>query len=174
MKLRASLAKATDPSVSVAEPPLKKPLPSGNDQKFAGVTPKPGETREFEIAKNVKMIFCWIPAGEAQLGSSKIEQNYMAKNFYTGEPPSHIDGEAEAISSTARLLCESVMPSFFVSLGGGGVTPLVITDDLARVPELRDAPPSPKQRPAAMVQRPADLLRRQLRVFPPVTAPCGG
>ncbi|WP_020469946.1 formylglycine-generating enzyme family protein [Zavarzinella formosa] len=31
--------------------------------------PKPGEERDFEIFKGVKMRFCWIPAGKAMLGS---------------------------------------------------------------------------------------------------------
>ncbi|WP_020469980.1 formylglycine-generating enzyme family protein [Zavarzinella formosa] len=35
--------------------------------------PKAGEEREFEIAKGVKMKFCWIPAGKATLGSPEDE-----------------------------------------------------------------------------------------------------
>jgi hypothetical protein len=37
-------------------------------------TPKAGEVVEYEIAKGVKMKFCWIPPGKAQLSSPKAEQ----------------------------------------------------------------------------------------------------
>ena len=37
--------------------------------------PKAGEERSFEIADGVKMVFCWVPAGEAQLGSPKAERD---------------------------------------------------------------------------------------------------
>ena len=37
--------------------------------------PKAGEEREVEIAADVKMKFCWIPSGEAQLGSPKAERD---------------------------------------------------------------------------------------------------
>ena len=37
-------------------------------------TLKPGEEREYEIAPGVKMKFCWIPPGKAQLGSPKAER----------------------------------------------------------------------------------------------------
>lgn len=40
----------------------------------APVEHKPGEVVEVETAKGVKMKFCWIPAGEAQLGSPKAER----------------------------------------------------------------------------------------------------
>ncbi len=36
--------------------------------------PVDGEEREFEIFDNVKMKFCWIPAGKAMLGSPKSEK----------------------------------------------------------------------------------------------------
>jgi len=46
----------------------------GADSVVADDKPlKPGEVREFEIAAGVKMKFCWIPPGQAQLGSSKAE-----------------------------------------------------------------------------------------------------
>jgi formylglycine-generating enzyme required for sulfatase activity len=40
---------------------------------------KPGETVEVEIAPNVKMTFCWVPAGEAQLGSPDAEREECLK-----------------------------------------------------------------------------------------------
>ena len=63
--------------------------------KFAVVRePKAGEEREFEIAKGVKMIFCWIPAGKATLGSpvgekerdvNEKEHEYETKGFWLGK-----------------------------------------------------------------------------------------
>lgn len=41
---------------------------------------KPGEVVEVEIAKEVKTKFCWIPAGEAQLGSTLAERDECMKN----------------------------------------------------------------------------------------------
>ncbi len=46
--------------------------------------PKPGEVAEVEIAKGLKMKFCWIPAGEAQLGSPKAER--LAVDHIEPEP----------------------------------------------------------------------------------------
>jgi formylglycine-generating enzyme required for sulfatase activity/serine/threonine protein kinase len=43
---------------------------------------KPSEVSEFQIADDVKMKFCWIPPGEAQLGAPKEELDYIAKEFY--------------------------------------------------------------------------------------------
>jgi formylglycine-generating enzyme required for sulfatase activity len=51
--------------------------------------PKPGEVRKFEIARDVFMEFCWIPPGEAQLGSPKEEQDNVTERFYN-------DDEAES------------------------------------------------------------------------------
>ncbi len=56
-----------------------------------------GEEREFEIAKGLQMKFCWIPAGEAQLGSPKEEQDYVTKTFYDGERPEFLDAEMESV-----------------------------------------------------------------------------
>ncbi len=63
---------------------------------------KPGEEREIEIARGVKMQFCWVPAGEAQLGSPKDERDYANKTFNSGEPPSYVDAEAEAARGKFR------------------------------------------------------------------------
>jgi formylglycine-generating enzyme required for sulfatase activity len=58
------------------------------------VKPKPGEVRQFEIAKGVWMKFCWIPPGKATLGSSeKLTPNtrkafeYSATGFWLGKYP---------------------------------------------------------------------------------------
>ena len=56
------------------------------------------------------------------------------------------------------------MPLFLVGLGGRGVPPLVVPDDLAAGPDLGDAPPPAEHRGAPLVQRPAHLLGRDLRL----------
>ncbi len=58
--------------------------------------PIDGEEREFEIFGGVKMKFCWIPAGEAQLGSTEEEQNYITKTFYEGFRPGWLEDERES------------------------------------------------------------------------------
>jgi formylglycine-generating enzyme required for sulfatase activity len=62
---------------------------------------KPGEEREFEIAQGVKMKFCWIPGGEAQLGSTKDERDEVlkqlieAKAVTDGKVPDWLESEGE-------------------------------------------------------------------------------
>ncbi|QVL32797.1 formylglycine-generating enzyme family protein [Telmatocola sphagniphila] len=51
---------------------------------------------EFEISKNIKMKFCWIPAGEAQLGSTKEEQDFLVSKIY-GKRPKWMDLESESV-----------------------------------------------------------------------------
>lgn len=58
--------------------------------------PKPGEVRKFEISDGVFMEFCYIPAGETQLGSSKAEQEYITKAILDGKPMDWLDDESEA------------------------------------------------------------------------------
>jgi len=58
--------------------------------------PEPGEVVEVEIAKGVKMKFCWIPAGKARLGSPKSEQDYVTKAFFEGKRPDYLDAETES------------------------------------------------------------------------------
>ena len=63
---------------------------------------KPGEERSIEIADGVKMTFCWVPAGECQLGSPQAEQDYITKTFYEGKRPSYLDTETEAVRGTFK------------------------------------------------------------------------
>jgi formylglycine-generating enzyme required for sulfatase activity len=67
-----------------------------SEDKKAAVEPKAGEERECEIAVGVKMKFCWIPAGEAQLGSPKEEQDYITNTFLDGNRPDFLDYESES------------------------------------------------------------------------------
>ncbi len=59
--------------------------------------PFEGEEREFEIFDGIKMKFCWIPAGEAQLGSPEEEQAYLVKTFCEWERPEWLENEAETV-----------------------------------------------------------------------------
>ncbi len=82
------------------QPKSDPPEPKGKppEPKFAVSVPKPGETRDIEIAPGVKMTFCWIPesVGECQLGSPQEEQDYITKTFYEGKRPSWLNSETEA------------------------------------------------------------------------------
>jgi sulfatase modifying factor 1 len=62
---------------------------------FAAGTPLVKEVA-YEIAPGVKMVFCYIPAGEAQLGSPVEEQDYIMNTFYGGERPNWLDAETES------------------------------------------------------------------------------
>jgi formylglycine-generating enzyme required for sulfatase activity len=97
--------------------------------------PEPGEVVEVEIAKDVKMKFCWIPPGKAQLGSPKPEQDYVVKTYNGGKRPEYLDSENESARSefttkgfwlgkytVTQEQWEAVMgnnPSFFSKQGNG-------------------------------------------------------
>jgi len=42
------------------------------------------------------MKFCWIPAGECQLGSPKAEQDYLVEKYLEGKRPDWLDAETES------------------------------------------------------------------------------
>lgn len=65
-------------------------------------TPKPGEIVEVEIAPNVKMKFCWIPAGEAQLGSTKEERDECFKNVKADAERQRLSTEPEELRGKFR------------------------------------------------------------------------
>lgn len=58
---------------------------------------QPGETAEIEIAPNVKMVFCWIPAGEAQLGSPLAEREECLKVAKAGAELLRLKTEPEEV-----------------------------------------------------------------------------
>ncbi|HEV3386776.1 MAG TPA: SUMF1/EgtB/PvdO family nonheme iron enzyme [Gemmata sp.] len=70
--------------------------------------PKAGEEREFEIAAGLKMKFCWIPAGESQLGSPQAERDAVldqlieAKFVTDGKAPEWLSSEAEEVRGKFR------------------------------------------------------------------------
>ncbi len=62
---------------------INRPMPSTKfentdtptPKRNPSADPKPGEEKEFEIAKGVKMTFCWVPSGTAKLGSPAGEKD---------------------------------------------------------------------------------------------------
>ncbi|HYH66584.1 MAG TPA: SUMF1/EgtB/PvdO family nonheme iron enzyme [Urbifossiella sp.] len=75
----AADAARTEPKGSPSPlPPGPTPAPS------APTVPRPGETRDVEIAAGVKMTFCWVPAGESQLGSPKAELDAIERQGAKG------------------------------------------------------------------------------------------
>ena len=58
---------------------------------------KPGDVVEVEIAKGVKMKFCWIPPGKAQLGSPKAERQEVLKLIEEDKEPDWLQAEAEEV-----------------------------------------------------------------------------
>src|SRR6187200_1934493 len=64
------------------------------------------------------------------------------------------------------------MPPFFVRDRCLLVPSLVVANDLAGVAQFRNSSTSAKDHRAALVQRPANLLRGDLRIFPPAAALC--
>jgi formylglycine-generating enzyme required for sulfatase activity/serine/threonine protein kinase len=96
--------KRTDPTgagdIAQATPqPPRKDAPDPEPPKGGSklTVPKVGDTCEIEIAPNVRMVFCWIPAGECQLGSPKAEQDYIRKPglFVPGKPFDPLENETE-------------------------------------------------------------------------------
>lgn len=72
---------------------------------FCAEPPQAGEERDFEIAKGVKMRFCWIPAGKATLGSpateaerqsNEKEHEFTTEGFWLGKYEV-TQGEYEAV-----------------------------------------------------------------------------
>lgn len=58
---------------------------------------KPGEVVLIEIAKDVTMKFCWVPAGEAQLGSPKEERDECMKNVKAPAEVERLKTEPEEV-----------------------------------------------------------------------------
>ena len=63
---------------------------------------KQWETREFPIAPGVKMVFCWVPPGTAQLCSPKTEQDFLTRTEFDGKRPIWMDDENEATRGLYR------------------------------------------------------------------------
>ena len=51
---------------------------------------------KIEIADGVKMTFCWVPAGECQLGSPKAERDAVLKAISATKEPEWLESDAEA------------------------------------------------------------------------------
>ncbi len=66
------------------------------------------------------------------------------------------------------------MPLLLVGRGSLSIAPLVVTDDVARVPRLGRASPPPELYVAPLVQRPAHRLGGHLWISPPPSLRAGG
>jgi formylglycine-generating enzyme required for sulfatase activity len=111
-------------------------------------SPKPGEIREIEIASGAKMRFCWIPPGDSQLGSSRAEQEHLARELSDGSRPSWLIDESEssrgkfrnsgfwlgkyAVTQDQWQALMGTNPSFFSKAGEG--KQLVMDLDAGRLP----------------------------------------
>ena len=76
--------------------PAKQVTPKQETPKQEPKEPNPSEVRKFEIAAHIFMEFCWIPAGEAQLGSPKEEQDYLIRTFHGAKHEYSLDRETES------------------------------------------------------------------------------
>ena len=72
--------------------PRPIPIETGTSRIGDFVDLKGGEERSFEIANGVKMVFCWIPPGTANLGAQRgsedefeAEHEYTSKGFWMGK-----------------------------------------------------------------------------------------
>jgi formylglycine-generating enzyme required for sulfatase activity len=63
---------------------------------------EPGEVVEVEIAKAVKMKFCWIPAGESHLGSPDVERQEVLQQLKKYKVAKEDEGEPAWLSSEAE------------------------------------------------------------------------
>ena len=88
-------------------PPASLPQPVPDDSipaRLPPAWPNGGNEKVFEIANGVRMTFCWVPAGEVQLGSPKAEQEYHVKTYNDGKRPQWMDGETEAARGTFKTM----------------------------------------------------------------------
>jgi formylglycine-generating enzyme required for sulfatase activity len=92
LKIEARIKKG---SVEIAEDDAKNGT-RGEDPSIGGdeAANKVGRLVEVELAKGVRMTFCWIPSGKAQLGSPKSEQDYVIRAFFKGKRPEFLDLES--------------------------------------------------------------------------------
>ncbi len=100
----AVFRKRTDPTPpeppgGKKDPPRK---PDGDKEPKGRSLPKPGETRDIEIAPGVKMTFCWIPAGKCQLGSPKAERDAVLKTIDETKESEMLQLEAEEKRGTFK------------------------------------------------------------------------
>ncbi len=56
-----------------------------------------GDVVKFQIADGMAMEFCWIPPGDAQLGSPKAEREAVLKQLGDKEEPEWLKAEAEGV-----------------------------------------------------------------------------
>ncbi|MBA4192366.1 MAG: hypothetical protein C0467_30725 [Planctomycetaceae bacterium] len=75
--------------------PDKAPIintPKQSEHRVTKIAPKAGDEVQFPIPGGLKMTFCWIPAGTAQLGSPKAERDAAMR---AGAKPEWVAEEGE-------------------------------------------------------------------------------
>jgi formylglycine-generating enzyme required for sulfatase activity len=74
-----------------------RPGGTGKGGDPGGKTRTPGEVAEVQIAPGVRMKFCWVPPGEAQLGSPKAERQKVLRQIEEDKEPEWLAAEAEEV-----------------------------------------------------------------------------
>jgi formylglycine-generating enzyme required for sulfatase activity len=69
----------------------------GTSADPGGKTRTPGEVIEVEIAPGVRMKFCWVPPGEAQLGSPGAERQEVLRQIGKDKEPDWLAAEEEKV-----------------------------------------------------------------------------
>ena len=93
----ANEPKSAPKPVPLDEPkPAPKLVPTNEPKPAATLGRYGGDEKVFEIAKGVRMTFCWVPSGDSQLGSPRAEQDYCVKTYLSGSRPDRMDGETES------------------------------------------------------------------------------
>ena len=81
----------------------------------AADAPKPGEVVEVDIAKGVKMKFCWVPAGKATLGSPATEKaRYADENEHPFATKGFWLGKFTVTQGEFAAVMGGKNPSYFV------------------------------------------------------------
>jgi formylglycine-generating enzyme required for sulfatase activity/serine/threonine protein kinase len=111
-KAKETADRAGGPSGRPADSPAPPPVPpKAATAADAGDTaparlppkaPKPGDGCDVEIADGVSMAFCWVPAGETQLGSPDAEREAVLKAIGQATEPDWLKAEAEEKRGTFR------------------------------------------------------------------------
>jgi len=99
-KTESAAVSKSEPDSTPADPPLPAPMPKAADVPPSdppNLLPKAGDIVRSEIAPGVFMDFCWVPSGEAQLGSPKAEQDYLTRTYIGGTIPAWLKEQDEIL-----------------------------------------------------------------------------
>jgi len=100
-------------TICVLAPAMLLPVPQALTYPLPKGEHKPGDVVEVEIARGVKMKFCWVPPGKAMLSSPRFgekEHEYTCRGFWLGKY-TVTQGDWEAVMGNN--------PSWFSKTGRG-------------------------------------------------------